>query len=356
MATWKKEELSRENGEIVPMQVPEIISASRSTDIPAFYADWFFARLEKGYSAWTNPFNGVRSYVSYKNTRFIVFWSKNPRPLLPHVDYLKKRGIGCYVQYTLNDYVAEGLEKGVPKLEERIDTFRRLVDALGKGHVIWRFDPLLLAENISEDDLLAKIENIGEQLNGYTEKMVFSFADIMSYRKVKSNLEKNAIQYKDWTEVQMLDFTKSLSELNKRWGYTLATCGEKVDLEQFGVKHNRCVDDALIIRLAYNDKRLMDFLKVTIHDMPSSDLFGEKEQIPADAIILPNGKYATRGDNSDKGQRQFCGCTVSKDIGEYNTCPHLCEYCYANASKSAALKNWERHKTNELGETITGEK
>ena len=177
----------------------------------------------------------------------------------------------------------------------------------------------------------------------------------MSYRKVKSNLEKNAIQYKDWTEEQMLDFTKRLSELNKRWNYTLATCGEKVDLEQFGVKHNRCVDDALIIRLAYKDKRLMDFLKVTIHDMPSSDLFGEIKQIPADAIILPNGKYATRGDNTDKGQRQFCGCTVSKDIGEYNTCPHLCEYCYANASKSAALKNWERHKTNELGETITGE-
>lgn len=354
MATWKKEELARENGEIVLMQVPEIISASRSTDIPAFYADWFFERLKKGYSAWTNPFNGVRSYVSYKNTRFIVFWSKYPRPLLSHLDYLKDKGIGCYIQYTLNDYVAEGLEKGVPNLEERIDTFKRLVDNLGRGHVIWRFDPLFLAENIREDDLLSKIENIGDQLNGYTEKMVFSFADIISYRKVKSNLEKNDIQYKDWTKEQMQDFTKQLVELNKRWGYTLATCGEKANLEMFGVKHNHCVDDALIIRLAYQDKRLMDFLKVTIHDMPSSNLFGEIKQIPADAIILSNGKYATRGDNSDKGQRQFCGCTVSKDIGEYNTCPHLCEYCYANASKNIALKNWERHKQNEFGETITG--
>lgn len=355
MAIWDKDNIIIKNGQQVSAMAPVIVSASRSTDIPAFYADWFFARLEKGYSAWTNPFNGVRSYVSYKNTRFIVFWSKNPRPLLTHLDYLKEKGIGCYIQYTLNDYVAEGLEKGVPKVEERIDTFKRLVDALGKGHVIWRFDPLFLAENISEDDLLAKIENIGGQLNGYTEKMVFSFADIASYRKVKANLEKNAIPYKDWTEEQMLEFTKRLSELNKRWNYTLATCGEKVGLEQFGVKHNRCVDDALIIRLAYKDKRLMDFLKVSIHDMPSSDLFGEIKQIPADAIILPNGKYATRGDNTDKGQRQFCGCTVSKDIGEYNTCPHLCEYCYANASKSAALKNWERHKSNELGETITGE-
>lgn len=355
MAIWDKDNIIIKNGQQVSAMAPVIVSASRSTDIPAFYADWFFARLEKGYSAWTNPFNGVRSYVSYKNTRFIVFWSKNPRPLLTHLDYLKEKGIGCYIQYTLNDYVAEGLEKGVPKVEERIDTFKRLVDALGKGHVIWRFDPLFLAENISEDDLLAKIENIGGQLNGYTEKMVFSFADIASYRKVKANLEKNAIPYKDWTEEQMLEFTKRLSELNKRWNYTLATCGEKVGLEQFGVKHNRCVDDALIIRLAYKDKRLMNFLKVSICDMPSFDLFGEIKQIPADAIILPNGKYATRGDNTDKGQRQFCGCTVSKDIGEYNTCPHLCEYCYANASKSAALKNWERHKSNELGETITGE-
>ena len=97
MASWNKELLARENGELVQMQVPEIISASRSTDIPAFYADWFFHRLKVGYSAWTNPFNGVKSYVSYKNTRFIVFWSKNPRPLLNYLDYLKERSIGSYI-------------------------------------------------------------------------------------------------------------------------------------------------------------------------------------------------------------------------------------------------------------------
>ena len=336
------------------MQVPEIVSASRSTDIPAFYADWFFDRLKKGYSAWMNPFNGVRSYVSYKNTRFIVFWSKNPRPLLPHLDYLKGRGIGCYIQYTLNDYAAEGLEKGVPKLDERIDTFKRLTDALGKGHVIWRFDPLLLTDNISEDNLLAKIGNIGDQLQGYTEKLVFSYADIMTYRKVKANLEKNQINYRDWSEEGMLDFAQRLSELNQRWGYTLAACGEKIDLQQFGVQHNHCVDDALIIRLAYKDKRLMEFLKVRIHERPAPNLFGESEPLPADAILLPDGRYATRGDNSDKGQRQYCGCMVSKDIGEYNTCPHLCEYCYANASKQTALNNWKLHQQNRTSESITG--
>ena len=113
MATWNKENLPRENGEVVAMQIPMIVSASRSTDIPAFYADWFFHRLKVGYSAWTNPFNGVKGYVSYKNTKFIVFWSKNPRPLLSHLDYLKERNIGCYIQYTLNDYEKEGMERGV---------------------------------------------------------------------------------------------------------------------------------------------------------------------------------------------------------------------------------------------------
>jgi DNA repair photolyase len=354
MTNWKKENIARENGEVVPMQVPEIVSASRSTDIPAFYADWFFERLRKGYSAWTNPFNGVRSYISYKDTRFIVFWSKNPAKLIPHLDYLKERGIGCYIQYTLNDYVKEGLEKGVPGLDVRIDTFKKLVDKLGKGHVIWRFDPLLLTNDITEDVLLSKIENIGNQFSGYTEKLVFSYADIVSYKRVKSNFEKNQIQYKDWSEKQMLDFAERLSNLNKKWNYTLATCGEKIDLEQFGVQHNHCVDDALIIRLAYNDKKLMDFLKVQIHDMPVADLFGNMEKLPDDAIILPNGKYATRGDNTDKGQRQYCGCMVSKDIGEYNTCPHLCEYCYANSSKQTALMSWELHKQNVNAESITG--
>ncbi|MBE6280986.1 MAG: DUF1848 domain-containing protein [Bacteroides sp.] len=354
MANWKKTEITIEDGRKVLAQTPEIISASRSTDIPAFYTDWFFHRLKIGYSAWTNPFNGVKSYVSYKNTRFIVFWSKNPQPLLNHLDYLKEKNIGCYIQYTLNDYEKEKLEQGVPSITQRIDTFKKLVDKLGKGHVIWRFDPLVLTDDIDIDKLLVKIENIGDQLIGYTEKLVFSFADIITYRKVKANLEKSNIPYHDWTEQKMLEFSKRLAILNKKWNYTLATCGEKVDLQQFNIEHNHCVDDKLIIRFAYEDKVLMDFLKVKIFPLPSSDLFGRTETIPKDAIILPNNTYATHGDNLDKGQRQFCGCIVSKDIGEYNTCPHLCEYCYANSSKEIAVRNWKHHLTNKESETITG--
>lgn len=353
MATWKQIDLTID-GQLFKAQAPVIVSASRSTDIPAFYADWFFKRLEIGYSAWTNPFNGVKSYVSYDKTRFIVFWSKNPRPLLNHLNELKERGIGCYIQYSLNDYEEEKLERGVPLIAERIDTFKKLVDALGFGGVIWRFDPLMLTDDIDIDKLLMKIENIGDQLKGYTEKLVFSFADIALYRKVKSNLEANGIPYHEWTEEQMKDFAGRLVELNKRkgWNYKLATCGERGRYP--GVEPNHCVDDELIIRRAYHDKELMAFLKASIKPMPKQDLFGESEPLPADAIILGDGQYATRGDNRDKGQREFCGCMKSKDIGEYNTCVHLCEYCYANSSKETALANWKRHLNNPNGETITG--
>lgn len=353
MAQWKKETIQLENGSTVEAQVPEIISASRSTDIPAFYADWFFHRMKIGYSAWKNPFNGVKSYVSYKNTRFIVFWSKNPEPILNHIDYLKGRNISCYIQYTLNDYVTEGLEKGVPSVEKRIETFKTLVEKLGKGRVIWRFDPLILTDKISLDDLLKKIENIANKLIGFTEKLVFSFADIASYKKVKSNLEKNNVNYIEWTEEMMNDFANKLAELNKKWNFQLATCGEKLDIDKYGIYHNKCIDDDLMIRFAYHDNKLMDFLGVEVHNIVS-ELFGSTP-VPDGAIILNDTKYAIKKKNNrDKGQRPACGCMVSKDIGEYNTCPHLCEYCYANTSKEAAVKNWEAHKNNKLGETIKG--
>lgn len=356
---WDKGTLVLEDRRTIDAQMPVIVSASRSTDIPAFYSDWFFHRLKVGYSAWTNPFNGKKSYVSYEKTKFIVFWSKNPRPLLNHLDELKEKGIGCYIQYTLNDYENERLEKGVRPLTERIETFKLLVNKLGKGSVVWRFDPLILTETIGVDDLLRKIEYIGDSLFGYTEKLVFSFADIASYRKVKTNLEKNNVPYIEWDETTMLEFASKLSELNKKWNYELATCGEKIDISQFGIKHNHCVDDRLIVRLGYHSPELMKFLGAEIwQEQPVQlDLFVVKEtqQIPEDAILLDNGKYAIiNKNNKDKGQREFCGCMKSKDIGEYNTCPHLCEYCYANTSKEAAVKNYKQHKDNPLSETITG--
>jgi DNA repair photolyase len=351
-----KKSLTLENGVQVYAQFPKIVSASRSTDIPAFYADWFFDRLKKGYSAWINPYNNQKLYVSYEDTKFIVFWSKNPRPLLPYLDYLKERNINYYIQYTLNDYDKERLEPNVPSLQYRIDTFKRLVDYFGDTkHVIWRFDPLILTDTIAENDLLRKVERVGDELKGYTEKLIFSFADIAIYRKVKKNLITNNIHYREWeTAEQMNLFATQLAELNKKWKYRIATCGEKIDLEKLGIEHNRCIDDEQIIRIAYKDKDLCNYLSYYVGQ--NDDIFGN---ILTGAICLQNGLYAfktkTNPRNSkDKGQRELCGCIVAKDIGQYNTCPHLCEYCYANTNKESALENYRRHKQNLMTDIIIG--
>lgn len=250
------------------------------------------------------------------------------------------------------------MEKGVRPLAERIETFKILVNKLGKGAVVWRFDPLILTDKIDMDKLLSKIENIGDQLNGYTEKLVFSFADIVSYRKVKSNLERSHINYIDWTPKQMLEFAGRIVELNRRkgWNFILATCGEAANLPE--VEHNHCVDDRLMVRFGSHSPELLKFLGAEVIDTAHSDnLFAEIEPIyiPEDAVEIGNGKYiAIRQNNRDKGQRIACGCMNSKDIGEYNTCPHLCEYCYANSSKEVAVRNWQHHKANPFQDTITG--
>lgn len=356
MAIWTKSEITLDNGVKVQAQKPIIVSASRSTDIPAFYADWFLYRLkEKGYSAWTNPFNGVKSYISYADTRFMVFWSKNPRPLIESglLDYLDQHNIGCYIQYSLNDYEDEGLEKGVKPIDYRIETFKMLVDRLGKGSVVWRFDPLILTDTIDVDVLIEKIKKIGNELKDYTEKMVFSYADILEYGKVKRNLDKSGINYKVWTQEDMDDFANKLSNLNKQegWSFTLATCGEKIDIEKYGIKHNRCIDGDLITRIAWKDKELMKFMKTNIQELIPS-LFAP--EIPENAIMLDENHYFISTHKKDSGQRELCGCMAAKDIGEYNTCIHLCEYCYANTSKQAAERNYETHCQNKYSDTIIG--
>ncbi len=255
------------------------------------------------------------------------------------MDYLQQKGINTYIQFTLNDYVSEGLEKGVPSVDSRIETFKELVNKLGKGKVIWRFDPLILTDKITIDNLLDKVKYIGDKLIGYTEKLVFSFADIIAYRKVANNLSKNGIIYHEFTIDDMNFFAQKLSEMNKDWGYTLATCGEKIDLDSYGIEHNKCIDDDLMVKYFLDDEKLMQFIGVKIS---KGDLFNPEITI-------------TRGESKkDKGQRLLCGCIMSKDIGEYNTCPHLCEYCYANSSKEVAIRNYKTHLLNVDSETITG--
>lgn len=143
-ANWDRTTIHTPNGP-QPAIEPLIISASRATDIPAFHADRFFRFLESGYVQWVNPFNRQVQYVSFAKTRVIVFWTKNPKPLIPYLSELNRRGIGYYFQYTLNDYEQEGLEPNMPAMEDRLQTFMDLSQQIGKEKVIWRFDPLIKA-------------------------------------------------------------------------------------------------------------------------------------------------------------------------------------------------------------------
>ena len=333
---WQKEKIKLDNNTTVDAQAPIIISASRSTDIPTFYSDWFISRWEAGYIKWTNPFNGQPLYVSFKNTRLVVFWTKNPRPMFKHLDYLDKNIPNYYFQFSLNDYDKEKYEAKVPSVESRIKTFKELSQRLGKKRVVWRYDPLILTKDIDVNELLRRVKNIGNQIHEFTEKLVFSFVDIDIYKKVENNLKKEDVPYIEWTTQNMEEFAKGISQINKDWGLQLGTCSEKIDLDKYGIVHNKCIDDDLMIDLFSHDSQLMDFLGVEIKQ---ADLFSDGEIIKTRNL-------------KDKGQREDCGCIMAKDIGQYNTCPHECNYCYANASKEIAKKNYKRYLENPSSESI----
>lgn len=342
----EKTSIITDSGEQVNAVAPVIISASRSTDIPAFYAKWFFNRLAKGYCVWRNPFNQEPLYVSFKNTKAIVFWTKNPKPIIPYLPELDKRGIHYYFQVTLNDYVREGFEPNLPSVEERVETFRNLSNLIGKERVIWRFDPLIITPEITPRNLLSRIWKIGNMLKGSTDKLVFSFVDVLSYRKVQNNLvrdtncfTKENVETAEMTAGQKLETVEGLVRLREIWGeqgwnLSLATCAEDIDLDQYGIEHNRCIDGELMKRIFADDEEFVYYLN-TGH-LPERDLFGQ---------LSPRKQKSTTA-LKDKGQRKMCGCMISKDIGMYNTCRHFCVYCYANTSKTSVLNNAARHSAD----------
>ena len=306
---WDKIPLQTGLGSDSTAIAPIIVSASRSTDIPGCYAKWFIDCLDRGHVLWVNPFNRRTQVVSFEKTRVIVFWTKNPEPLLPFLDEIDRKGIHYYFQYTLNDYEAQRFEPHVPPIEKRIETFCRLSEQLGKARVIWRFDPLILTDTLGVDELLEKIRGVGDRLHEFTEKLVISFVDIAIYRKVRNNFRSHHVNGREFNPEQIAQLAQGLQELNRLWRLDMATCGETADLENYGITHNRCIDDALMIRLFKDDLRLMSFLG-----------YQQGEVFPGDKRIYLK----------DKGQRKACGCIVSKDIGRYDTCGHGCIYCYAN--------------------------
>jgi hypothetical protein len=300
---------------------PVIISASRSTDIPAFYSDWLISRIKAGYVKWKNPFSGEFTNVSFEQARLFVFWTKNPAPMLDNLTFFDNNGLSYW-------------EAGLPCLEDRIETFIGLSERIGKEKLIWRFDPIILSDKLDQDEILRRIERIGQRLHQHTERLVFSFIDIENYRKVKQNLCSIPDRLHEIDTQAMEYLAKGISQINAGWGLKLGTCAEKIDLEQYGIEHNRCIDDRLIIRLFSHDKELMAYLGYTTNDQ-------------TDFLADQNTEYSYMR-IKDKGQRKACGCIKSKDIGQYNTCPHGCVYCYANTDHETALKNWMKSQEKEL--------
>lgn len=304
MATFTKEKIRIDDNTWDEAIAPEIISASRRTDIPAFYADWFIHRLRQGYCDWQNPYSRAIQHVSFGRAKFIVFWSKNPAPIIPYLREIYDTGIRFYFQHTLNDYAKEGLEPNVPSFVERCATFRRIAEYWGAGWQVWRWDPIFLIDGVlGIDDIVKRIVSTYSWLDTFPRKLVISFADIKTYRKVQYNLRTTAVR--ELTADEQREFADKL--MSKMGGHLqVATCSEKADLSEYGIKHNACIDPELIASLS--------------HDGDFADR------------VLTMGK--------DKGQRDCCLCTVAKDIGIYNTCAHGCRYCYANTTPEEAARRW----------------
>ena len=338
--THEKVKLELPNGTVVDAIAPVILSASRSTDIPAFHTEWFINRWKAGYSVWNNPYTNIPQYISYEKVKGIVFWTKNPnKEMIEFQKELEKDGVHTYFQYTLNDYEEEKFEPFLPPLDKRIERFIELSKTVGPDRVIWRFDPIFL---MNQDKLMQRITNIGNKLKGYTNKLVFSFVDINCYKKVQANL----VKYTEiFNERNILDaeYTPDLMEITasklanlrdqwaqEGWNIELATCGEKFDLDKYGIQHNRCVDSEQFKKIiGMDDLPFLIYLN-----------YGNK----------PSAKPLTVKQLKDKGQRLECGCMLSKDIGMYNTCPHFCVYCYANASREQVTENFSKRDIN--SETI----
>lgn len=268
----KKITICTDFGKIVEATAPVVISAGRSTDILTFYAKWFFNRLAKGYCAWYNPFNQQKMYISFRKCKVIVFWTKNPKPIIPYLHILDEMGIHYYFQVTLNDYTTEGFEPNVPSVEERIETFKRLSDTIGKEKVIWRFDPLIITPTIGPRELLTRIWYIGNKLKGYTDKLVFSFVDVKAYRKVQNNMVKETVFFTkedvknaEANYAQRIEIVQGLKKIKEAWhdqgwNVEMATCAEDIDFESYGIEHNRCIDGELMKHIFADDEELVYYL------------------------------------------------------------------------------------------------
>lgn len=283
----------------------QIISVSRRTDIPAFYGKWFMERVKEGFACYRNPFNGQGYKVSLKQEDVIafVFWSKNFRPFLKYLDRLDTMGYRFYFHFTINGHPRE-LEEKVPPYHEMVKVAHELAARYSPLHVIWRFDPMVISSHTSIKEDLERFASLTEKIAGATFRCYFSFAEY--YSKVKRNLalvQKNhKFQFVDPPIETKLSMVREMVKIADPYNITLHGCCQDL-LAGESIQKAHCIDGEII-----------------------------KE-------LYPEIDFAAKLTPTRKG----CGCYQSRDIGAYDTCPHGCAYCYANADKERAFRRFQNH-------------
>ncbi len=283
-----------------------IISASRRTDIPAFYAEWMIRRLREGYCTVPNPLNRNQvSRISLEpdDVEAIVFWTRNPAPLIPYLAELDSRGYRYYFQYTILGYPRQ-IDPKSPSPRAAIRTCHKLCQIVGPHRIIWRYDPIVFTGITQPEFHTNNFRRLAESLRGQTYRSVISIVD--EYRKTERRWKKlegtpAAIQPCDKTQFARL--MQDLAASAKANGMDIVSCAEPIDLSPYGIRSGKCVDDELL-----------------------------KEVFRIEA---------TR--RKDPTQRDDCGCVVSRDIGMYDSCIFGCQYCYATRSFEQARVHWSEH-------------
>jgi len=288
------------------MNPPCIISASRRTDIPAFYSEWFMNRIREGFLKVRHPFSQKEIMVSLKpeDVAAIVFWTKNFQPMMGRLAELEARGFFYLIHYTITG-LRRDFEPNAPDTEESVKLFQRLAERIGPERMLWRFDPLILTRRIGEQETINRFEKLLARLSGSTRRVYFSFVQL--YARVKRGIRHYEARTGDvvlepgLTTRQRIG--QRLAELGRDRGLGIYACCQP-ELIGFGVEQARCIDAALIAKLVGKN-------------------WGAKPS----------------------PSREGCGCSYSLDIGAYDSCSHLCWYCYANSHPALVRKRQASHRT-----------
>lgn len=291
-----------------------IINTGCRTDIPVFYSKWLINRIREGYVLVRNPYNPnqvTRYNLSSDVVDCLAFCTKNPEPMLKYLDEIDK-----YKQYwfvTITPY-GKDIEPNVPNKEKVIESFKKLSKHIGVNSIGWRYDPIFIGNNFDVNKHIYYFEKIAKELKNYTHNCTISFFDL--YEKVK----RNAPEIKPPNHEEQIQIAKVFSKIGKENNMVVHSCCEKTYLSQYGLKCNGCMSKEIV------------------------------EKAIGCNLNPPNSR---------KNLRESCNCLMGNDIGAYNTCGHLCKYCYANANKGLVIENMKKHNDNSpflIGESEEGDK